>query len=94
MAVAGRVEVRIRKSVPANGSISAAAVRMRRHRLRRREGLRSLSIELRETEIDALFRAGLLEEQSRDDSNAVVGALYGLLDRVFRRMARNAARTG
>jgi hypothetical protein len=67
---------------------------MRRHRARRREGLRSLSIELRETEIDASIGAGLLEEQSRDDSNAVVGALYGLLDRVFRRMTRNAARTG
>jgi hypothetical protein len=66
---------------------------MRRHRQRRREGLRSLSIELRETEIDALIRAGLLEEQSRDDSNAVVGALYGLLDRVFDSMTRNVART-
>jgi hypothetical protein len=54
---------------------------------------RSLSIELRETEIDALIRAGLLEEQSRDDSNAVVGALYGLLDRVFDSMTRNVART-
>jgi hypothetical protein len=73
--------------------ISPAAVRMRRHRQRRREGLRSLTIELRETEIDALIRAGLLEEQSRNDSNAVTRALYRLFDRMFNRMTCNAART-
>src|SRR5689334_8978504 len=33
---------------------SAAAERMRRHRDRRRQGLRCLTIELRETEIEAL----------------------------------------
>ena len=33
---------------------SAAALRMRRHRERRRDGLRCMTIELRETEIDAL----------------------------------------
>jgi hypothetical protein len=65
---------------------------MRRHRERRREGLRSLSIELRETEIDSLITAGLLEEQSRDDPNAIIRALYRLLDRVFSRMTRNATK--
>ena len=39
---------------------SAAAERMRRHRQRRRDGLRCFMIELRETEIDALIRKGLL----------------------------------
>jgi hypothetical protein len=73
--------------------VSAAAERMRRHRQRRLNGLRSLTIELRETEIDALIRAGLLGEQSRYDSNAVIRALYRLLDHVFDRMTRNAART-
>ena len=34
---------------------SAAAERMRRHRQRRRDGLRCLMIELRETEVDALL---------------------------------------
>ena len=38
---------------------SAAAERMRRHRQRRRDGLRCFMIELRETEIDALIRQGL-----------------------------------
>jgi hypothetical protein len=39
---------------------SAAAERMRRHRERRRDGLRCVTIELRETEIDALTRRGFL----------------------------------
>jgi hypothetical protein len=33
--------------------------------------MRSLTIELREIEIDALIRSGFLEGRSRDDSNAV-----------------------
>jgi hypothetical protein len=34
--------------------------------------MRSLTIELREIEIDALIRSGFLEERSRDDSSAVI----------------------
>jgi hypothetical protein len=73
--------------------ISAAAVRMRRHRQRRREGRRSLRIELFEAEVDALIGARFLEEQNRDDPNAVISALYRLLDRVFSRMTRNITTT-
>jgi hypothetical protein len=80
------------KPIRTTHPFSAAAERMRRHRQRRREGLRSLTIELRETEIDALIWAGFFEEQSRDDSHAVIRALYGLLDRVFDRMTRNVTR--
>jgi hypothetical protein len=40
---------------------SAVAERMRRHRERRRDGLRCVTIELRETEIDALVRNGFLK---------------------------------
>ena len=39
---------------------SPAAERMRRHRERQRDGLRCLTIELRETEIGALIQKGLL----------------------------------
>jgi len=42
---------------------SAAAERMRLHRERRRKGLRCLTIELRESEIDALVRMGLLRAE-------------------------------
>jgi hypothetical protein len=59
---------------------SAAAERMRRHRQRRRDGLRCFMIELRETEIDALIRKGLLPEENRHDYDSVQSALYAFLD--------------
>ena len=40
-------------------SPSAAALRMRRHRLRRQSGLRCLIVEVREREIDALGRVDI-----------------------------------
>ena len=64
--------------------MSAAAVRMRRHRARRRDGLRSLTIELHEREVDALIRSGVLEKGSRNDANAVAQALYRDFNRIFR----------
>jgi hypothetical protein len=59
---------------------SPAAERMRRHRERRREGLRCLTVELRETEIDALVRRGLLDNEKRDHLGAIVNAVYAFLD--------------
>jgi hypothetical protein len=59
---------------------SPAAERMRLHRERRRNGMRCLTIELRETEIDALIRTGLLRADMRNDPNAVTKALYAHLD--------------
>ena len=40
-------------------------------------------IELRETDLDALIRGGLLEQETRDDRNAVLKALYGHLNRTL-----------
>jgi hypothetical protein len=62
---------------------SAAALRMRRHRERRRSGLRCVTIELRATEIAALIRKGFLKEDGRDDLRAVRRAFYGFLDRTL-----------
>ena len=45
-----------------------AAERMRRHRQRRRDGLRCLIVELRETEIDVLIQKGLLKAEMRNDA--------------------------
>jgi hypothetical protein len=59
---------------------SAAALRMRRHRERRRDRLRCMTIELRETEIGALIRKGFLKEDARNDLRAVKSAFYGFLD--------------
>ena len=59
---------------------SPAAERMRRHRERRRDGLRCLTIELRETEIDALIRKELLKPETRNDPSAIIDALYAFLE--------------
>jgi hypothetical protein len=64
-------------------SRSPAAERMRRHRQRRRDGLRCLVIELRETEIDALVIRGLLRPETRNDTPAIIEALYAFLDRAL-----------
>jgi hypothetical protein len=61
----------------------AAAERMRLHRERRRQGLRCLTIELRETEIDVLIEKGLLDGEMRNDPDAVCDALYIHLDRTL-----------
>ena len=62
---------------------SAAAERMRRHRERRRDGLRCLIIELRETEIDALARTGFLKADARNDLRSIEIALYEFLERTL-----------
>ena len=62
---------------------SAAALRMRRHRERRRDGLRCVRIELRETEITALIQKGFLKEDARNNLRAVMSAFYGFLDRTL-----------
>jgi len=59
---------------------SAAAERMRRHRERRRDGLCCLTIELRETEIDALARNGFLKPDTRNDPYMIQMALYEFLE--------------
>ena len=62
---------------------SPAAERMRLYRQRRRSGLRCLLIELRETEIDALIRRGLLKSEMRNDTAEIIDALYLHLDRAL-----------
>ena len=59
------------------------AERMRRYRERRREGMRCLWIELRDTEIDALVQSGLLKAETRNDQNAIADALYDHLERTL-----------
>ncbi|MFM2444332.1 MAG: hypothetical protein RJB09_1518 [Pseudomonadota bacterium] len=53
------------------------ASRMRLHRARKRSG----PLEVREAEITALIRKGLLRPDSGQDSTAIRGAIYSLLDR-------------
>jgi hypothetical protein len=62
---------------------SAAAERMRLHRERRRNGMRCLTIELRETEIEALICNGFLRLETRNDASTVTEALYAFFDRTL-----------
>jgi hypothetical protein len=62
---------------------STAAERMRRHRERRRDGLRCLTIELRETEIDVLIGKGMLKADARNDPDAIRDALHAHLDQTL-----------
>jgi hypothetical protein len=66
-----------------NARPNPAAERMRRHRERRRDGLRCLWVELHRTELDALVRVGLLEQQLRHDENAIADALCAHLERTL-----------
>ena len=59
---------------------SGAALRMRRSRERRRDGLRCMTIELRETEVTALIQKGLLRDDTHNELQAVKNAFYGFLD--------------
>jgi hypothetical protein len=49
---------------------------MRRHRQRRREGFRVVSLELHESEIQALVKQGMLTPDARNDAGAVAFAMY------------------
>ena len=57
-----------------------SARRMRLHRARRQKGLRCLTVELREREVEALVAKGLLPSNSRDDTPAIRKALFSYLD--------------
>jgi hypothetical protein len=65
-------------------SISLAAARMRRHRKRRLNRLRCLTIELRDSEIDVLICKGLLNPETRNDQIAIIKALYAHFDQTLR----------
>jgi hypothetical protein len=62
---------------------TAAAERMRAHRERRRAGLRCVTIQLREKEVDVLIRRGLLKADARNDLYAVRDALHAHFDRTL-----------
>ena len=69
--------------LPISAACSPAAERMRRHRQRRRDGLRCLMVELRDGEIDELIRRGLLKSEMRNDDTEIIDALYVHLDRTL-----------
>ena len=63
---------------------SAGAQRMARHRSRRRNGLRCITIEILDVEIDLLIRRGWLARDRRSDPVEVRKALHTMLDHLLR----------
>jgi hypothetical protein len=72
-------------------AISPAAERMRRCRQRRRDGVRVVSLELVQDEIDALVARGLLKEEDIDDRFAILEAVYSFFGQT---LVRDAQRDG
>ena len=68
---------------PSAARSAAGAERVRAHRQRRREGLRCFTLEIRDSEVDALVHKQLLEPERRSDPSAIVDALYAFLDRAL-----------
>ena len=60
---------------------SPAADPMRLHRERKKNGMRCLMIELRETEIDVLIRKGFLTADTRNYTSEIIDAIYAYFDR-------------
>jgi len=65
--------------IAAPATRSAAAERMRRHRERRRDGLRCVTLDVHDGEIDALARRGFLKADARNDLRSIEMALYVFL---------------
>lgn len=57
-----------------------AVERMQLSRQRRRDGLRMVSIEIRDTEVEALIRRGFLHPDDKQNSRAIGSSVQELLD--------------
>lgn len=72
-------------SIDLQPKISSSALRMRRTRERRLNGIAGcITVEIKQAEIDELIRRGLVPEEKRRDYEAVLGGLYHHLDRTLR----------
>jgi len=65
-------------------SFTSSGRRMRLHRERRRDGMRCLTVEIHDSEVEALVRHGLLAGEARHDVNAIADAFYAHLERTLR----------
>jgi hypothetical protein len=56
---------------------------MRLHRERRRRGLRCISVEIFDREIDELIRRGLLQPEQRGDKNSILKAVHAVFEQAL-----------
>ena len=59
------------------------AERMARYRERRKAGMRCLTLEIRNSEISALVRRGLLDSKKLDDRAAIKAAIYAYFEQTL-----------
>ena len=72
----------------------SSATRMTRHRERRRQGTRCVTVALNQSERDALLVRGYLSEEERDNGAAIKKAIEGVIsDLVFELQSETAERT-
>ena len=64
---------------------SPGAIRMAFYRERRRAGLRCVTIQVRQSELDALVKWNLLAPEQRTDRGAITRALHRFLDNTLGR---------
>src|SRR5271157_2612704 len=67
---------------PQPSQLSPGAERMRAARRRRRDGLRCIPLEIRDDEIEALVKAGLLASDARNDRAVIAAAMGKMLDQL------------
>lgn len=67
---------------------SPAAKRMRRHRERRRNGLRHVAFDLHDSQVDFLIRKGHVRADERHDQGALARAAHSVLDSAFKHSRR------
>jgi hypothetical protein len=60
----------------------SSAARTRRHRERRRHGVRCASVDVSQGELDALVAGGYLSEEERDNGAALKNAIEALISDV------------
>jgi hypothetical protein len=76
-------EVETTVPVTAAPVVRSATDRMRAHRERRRLGLRCLTVQLRETEIDVLISKRLLMPEARNEARAIIEAVHRHFDQTL-----------
>jgi hypothetical protein len=65
---------------PEQRKLSPSGERMKLFRERQKDGLRCVTLEIRNEEIDVLIERGLLNDVARNDKEAIKAALYKHLD--------------
>ena len=71
----------------------SSAARMTRHRERRRQGTRCVTVDVSQSERDALVVRGYLSEEERDNGAAIKKAIEGVLsDLMFELQSESAER--